>query len=113
MLAESALEHADLVGQERCNALYLLASEQTRQQRLEEAVGALRELVALRRHPMDWLLLGDCEGHLGNTAAAEQAMTTAVRINPRLWMVHQHLAEHQRRQGNRKQAEWHQQRAVP
>jgi predicted CXXCH cytochrome family protein len=112
-LAESALGHADLAGQERCNALFLLADEHVRGQRWEEAAVALRELVSLRRHERDWELLGLCEGRLGNPAAAERALTMAVRINPRLWEVHQRLAEHQRRQGNAKQAAWHQRRAVP
>ena len=43
-------------------------------------------------------MLADCEQHTGgdNTAALE----TAVRINPRLETVHQHLAEHYRKQGD-------------
>jgi hypothetical protein len=110
---ESALEHPQLSGVDRCNALALLANDRAGRGRREEARRTLQQLIQLRRHAVDWLLLGDCEGALGNQAASEEAMATAVQINPRLWMVHQHLAEYYRRQGNLKRSAWHQQRAVP
>ena len=71
------------------------------------------QLTTWRRQPIDWLLLADCEGTLGHAAAAENAMQTALRINPRLWGVHKHLADQLRRQGKIKEADWHQLRAVP
>jgi predicted CXXCH cytochrome family protein len=109
--AESALSNDHLGGPDRCNALSLVADEQVRSGQLKEAIATLRQLTRLRRHPIDWLLLGDCEGKRGNTAAAVEAMTAAVRINPRLWVVHQHLADHHRRQGHPQRAAWHQVRA--
>jgi hypothetical protein len=112
-LAQSALGYPDLPAQERCNALFLLGADQARQGRHAAAAETLRRLTRLRRHPVDWLLLADCESHLGHEAAARQAQETAVGINPRLWRVHQRLAEHHRRQGDDRRAAWHEQRATP
>jgi hypothetical protein len=111
--ASSALEFPDLDGPARCNALSLVANDLVRGNNHAQALEPLRQLTKWRRHPIDWLLLADCEGNLGHAAAAEEAMQTAVRINPRLWGVHKHLAEHFRRQGKTQVADWHQQRAVP
>jgi predicted CXXCH cytochrome family protein len=110
--AESALDDATLAGQERCNVLFLVAEARYGQHRVEEAAAALRELVELRRHPSDWLLLSDCERSLGHNDAAEKALDMAVRINPRLWQVHEHLAERYRQLGDAERAAWHQKRAV-
>jgi hypothetical protein len=111
-LADGALADAGLDGQERCNALFLRADALAARGRHAEAVAALRELVLLRRHSVDWLLLADCEKALGHTEAWEEALTAAARINPRLWKVHQGLAEHNRGKGNADRATWHQIRAV-
>jgi predicted CXXCH cytochrome family protein len=111
--AERALVNPDLEGQERCNALFLLADAKFRQGAHGEAIPALRELNRLRRHPTDWLLLAECERALGNETAAFEALETAVRIDPRLGRIHQYLAEHHRGLGNRERAAWHARRAVP
>jgi hypothetical protein len=111
--AVAALADPGLAGQDRCTALFLLADEYHTGGRNREAVEALHELTRLRRHPTDWLLLADCEGALGNQAGKEEALESATRINPRLWKVHQYLAEQYRRRGDRDRADWHQQRAVP
>jgi hypothetical protein len=112
-LAETALAHADLIGQDRCNALFLSADAHAAAGRPKEAVAALRELATLRRHAVDWLLLADCEKALGNDAGMEKALQTAVGIDPRRWKVHQYLAEHYRGRGDKERAAWHEQRAVP
>jgi tetratricopeptide (TPR) repeat protein len=112
-LARDALAHADLAGQDRCTALFLLADAESGRGCHAEAVVALRELTRLRRHAVDWLLLADCERALGHRDAADAALTTAVRINPRLWKVHQYLADQYARQGDADRAAWHRQRAVP
>lgn len=109
--AQNALAHPDLVGQDRCNALFLLADARASEGRYEEAMTALRELTGLRRHPADWLLLARCEQARGRSDV--EALQKAVRINPRLWEVHRHLAEHYRREGNEERAAWHQRRAAP
>jgi tetratricopeptide (TPR) repeat protein len=83
-LAASALADRDLSGLERCTALFVLAAERLRNKRPLEAQAAFHELVTLRRHPHDWLLLADCEQRLGNKAAAAEALRQAARINPRL-----------------------------
>jgi tetratricopeptide (TPR) repeat protein len=111
--AQSALAYRGLDGPDRCNALSLWANDLVRAKNHAKALEPLRQLTRWRRHPIDWLLLGDCEGSLGNAARAEEAMQMAVRINPRLWGVHQHLADYYRRQDKPNQADWHQQRAVP
>ena len=41
------------------------------------------------------------------------ALETAVRINPRIWQLQQHLAELYRQRGDAERAAWHQRRAVP
>jgi hypothetical protein len=111
--AERALEYPDLEGQDRCVILYLYAYGQARAGEYQEAVTALRQLTGLRRHQADWLLLADCEKALGNQAASAEALAAAARINPRLWEVHQYLADYYRRQGDAERAAWHRQRAVP
>ena len=111
--AESALKDADLGGEYRCMALILVASSQANEGRPQDAIDTLHRLTRLRRHPSDWLLLADCEKRVGDQTAALQALETAVSIDPRLWRVHQDLADQYRRQGNAERAAWHQQRAVP
>lgn len=110
--AESALDDPTLAGQDRCNALFMVAEARSEQRRYEEAVAALRELTGLRRNAGDWLLLSDSERALGHTGAAETALEKAVEINPRLWKVHEHLAERYRQLGDAERAAWHQERAV-
>jgi cytochrome c-type biogenesis protein CcmH/NrfG len=111
--AEGALADPALVGYDRCTALYLIAEAQVQQGRYKEARPLVRELIRLRRHPRDWLLLSECEGRLGNENATVDALTTAVRISPRLWAVHQHLADLFTRRGDAERAGWHRRRAVP
>jgi Doubled CXXCH motif (Paired_CXXCH_1) len=111
--AERALAHADLAAQDRCNALFLIADAHDANGRPGDALPVLRELTTLRRHAVDYLLLAKCERAAGNDAAEHEALTTAVRINPRLWRVHQHLAERARRAGDKERAKWHELRAVP
>lgn len=112
-LAKNALSHAELVGQDRCNALFLLADAHFRENRPQDAIDVLHQLTTLRRQHVDWLLLADCEQKRGNAAAQKEALLTATRINPRLRQVHQHLAERFREEGNREQADFHQRRAAP
>ena len=111
--AEEALTDPALVGQDRCTALYLIADQRARQGRHMDAVPALRELTGLRRHPLDYLLLASWQRALANAAAEAAALEAAVRINPRLWRVHQTLADRATRRGDAVGAERHRRRAVP
>jgi predicted CXXCH cytochrome family protein len=111
--AESALFQGNLLALDRCTALFLVADAQSAQGRYAEAAAALRQLVGLRRHSVDWLLLADCERALGNSSAMIDALEHAVAINPRLWKAHRHLAQHYRQKGDSARAEWHAKRAVP
>ena len=112
-LADAALAHRELTGQDRCNALFLRADALAESGRHAEAVEVLRQLVAKRRHSVDWLLLADCEKALGREGAWVEALTTAARINPRLWRVHSALADHYQRSGDAQKSAWHRARAVP
>ncbi len=112
-LAQGAMARTGLAGQDRCNALYLLADDLVRQGRHEQAREAVRELTRLRRHSLDWMLLARIEHSLGDLAAEEEALSQVVRINPRQWRVHQRLAERHRGRGDKERAHWHEQRAVP
>jgi predicted CXXCH cytochrome family protein len=111
-LSESALTHPKLSALDRCTALYLRANTHARQGRHKEAAAAILEMTRLRRNPVDWLLLADCQKALGDPAAVD-SLEMAVRITPRLWKIHQYLADHYRRQGDKKRAAWHERRAVP
>ncbi|HZT80646.1 MAG TPA: cytochrome c3 family protein, partial [Gemmataceae bacterium] len=111
--AQSALADPDLSGPYRCEALSLLADEQADRGRNEEAATALRELTRLRRHPDDWRRLANSERALGHADAADEALETAARINPRAWKVQQYLADYYRRRGDAERAAWHELRAVP
>ncbi len=112
-LAESALRHPETTGVDRCAALFVLAGERLKRNQPKEARAALQELVGLRRHPDDWLVLAECEKALGNRAGFVQALEMAVRIKPGLVQVHQYLAQHYRQQRDQPRAAWHQQRATP
>ena len=111
--ARLALEQRDLSGGDRCMSLFLIADADAVRKRHADAAKTLRELTQLRRDQNDWLLLADCERELGNRSAMDEALLNAVRINPRLWKAHQHLAQEFERKGDSKRAEWHRQRAVP
>jgi predicted CXXCH cytochrome family protein len=111
--AAGALSYPELAGPDRCTALFLVADTQALQGRHAEAAVALRQLVRLRRHSVDWLLLADCERALGHSQASLDALHNAVRINPRLWKVHRNLAQHYRQQGDLERAAWHERRAAP
>jgi tetratricopeptide (TPR) repeat protein len=110
---QSALAQPGLVGLDRCNTLFLLANCHAAEGRYHEAVAALRQATRLRRSPADWLLLADCQRAVGDEEAAAEALATAAHINPRLWRVHQYLANHYRRRGEWERADWHRRRAVP
>lgn len=112
-LAEGALARPGLVAQDRCTALFLLAEDLKARGRPADAIPHLRRLTQLRRHSHDWLLLADCEQAAGNDAAVEEALLAAVRINPRLPRIHQHLADRYQGRGDAAKAEWHRKRAVP
>lgn len=111
--AQAALADPELTGQDLCNALFLTADAQIRERRYRQALATLDRMNTLRRNSTQWLLKSQCEQALGNPAGQEQALLSAVRINPRLWKVHTQLAEIHRRRGDERGAEFHEARAVP
>jgi tetratricopeptide (TPR) repeat protein len=111
--AAAALADPGLAGDDRCTALFILADDHAARGRHRDAVAALRELTRLRRHPVDWLLLADCQSALGDRNGQEVALATAALINPRLQRVHQHLAEQYRLQGDHDRASFHRERVSP
>lgn len=112
-LATIALSRSDLAGQDRCNAMFVLADSHFQQGRWSDAVSMLEQLIAARRLHIDWLMLADCQRNLGQPDAETHALVTATRINTRLGNVHDHLAKRFAKAGNLEQAEWHKKRAVP
>ncbi|TXT38856.1 MAG: hypothetical protein FD138_237 [Planctomycetota bacterium] len=112
-LATSALSRSDLIGQDRCNAMFVVADLHVQKGRWSDAVTMLEQLTAARRHNVDWLMLADCQRKLGQPDAETRALVTATRINTRLGNVHDYLAKRFAKEGNLEQAEWHKKRAVP
>jgi predicted CXXCH cytochrome family protein len=110
--AEAALQDPSLSVEFRCYCLFILADQYHRQGRDEDAVGLLKQLAELRRDAAQWQLRAECEKALGNQTAMEEALQAAIRIDPRLWQVHQTLAEIYKRKGDKERAEYHAKRAV-
>jgi predicted CXXCH cytochrome family protein len=112
-VAEGVLAFPDLSGADRCAGLFLVAAERLKRQQYNQALAALRQLVTLRRHPRDWVMLARCQEMLGNTEDCVDALEMAVRIKPDQTQIHQYLAQYYRQQGNKQRAAWHQLRAQP
>jgi hypothetical protein len=109
--AQGALQDRALSANDRCNCLFLLADAAIQRGQHAEALPYVTELVTLRRHSVDWLMLADC---LRKTSRdATEALETAVRIDPHLGNVHRYLADHFRTAGNAEKARWHEHRAAP
>lgn len=106
--AQNALKDPTLPIEGRLNALFALASYHFEQQRVPEAISAIRELTRLRRHSADWVLLGDCEVLRGDRAAAIKAFAMAVTIQPNMVPVHEQLALLYRQAGDSSNADRHQ-----
>jgi tetratricopeptide (TPR) repeat protein len=83
-LADEALTHPGIAGSDRCTALFVRGAEQLKREQYLTALDAFHELVDLRRHPHDWLLMGECRKMLGQSEAARSALQHAARINPRI-----------------------------
>ncbi len=111
-LADEALAYPNLVGQGRCNALFSRAQLEGNDGNYEVALADLRELTQLRRLAFDWLLIARFAEAQGEHTAAVEALEKAVRIDTRLWKVHQQLADYYWQTGDTEQAKWHQVRAV-
>jgi tetratricopeptide (TPR) repeat protein len=112
-LAEEALQDRHLAAADRCAALFYVGVERLNRREFAKARDVFQQLVKLRRLSDDWVLLAECERVLGNGPAQISALQTAARVNPRLWKIHQQLADHFHRQGDLHTAEFHRQRAVP
>jgi len=111
--AQEALRIPSIGIQDRCMGLYFQAAGLAAERRHSEALGAVRELTRLRRHPADWLLVAECENALGREEAWIEALVMVTRIDPRMASVHQTLAQYYLRQGKPEKAAWHRARAVP
>jgi predicted CXXCH cytochrome family protein len=110
--AESALQDPTLLAEYRCYSLFILAEQYHRQRRDREAIPLLKELGELRRDVFQWQLRAECERATGNQRGMEEALQTAVRIDPRLWQVHQTLAGIYKQKGDLERAAFHAKRAV-
>ena len=81
-LAELALSRPGVAAADRCTALFVVGAERLKRGQFADARATFRELTTLRRHPHDWLLLGECEKALGDRTAAAEAAARAARISP-------------------------------
>ncbi|HUY89209.1 MAG TPA: multiheme c-type cytochrome [Pirellulales bacterium] len=104
-LALAALEDDPLPPSERANSLFVLADVGFRSQQWAAAQSALAQLVRLRRHPVDWLLLGLCQAAQGDEPGAIKSLERAAEINPYQRDVHEQLARLYTRQRQTELAE--------
>lgn len=110
--AEAALQDPALSAEYRCYSLFILADQYHRQGRDREAIPLLKQLAELRRDAPTWQLRAECERATGNQRGMEEALQIAVQIDPRLWHVHQALAEIYKQKGDLERAAFHAKRAV-
>ncbi len=106
-MAHAALEHDEAPASERVNALFVIADTAIKTRQWPTAREALLQLIVLRRHSVDWMLLGLCETELGNDDAAIKAIERAAQINPYQSEIHARLARLYRKSGDLKQSEQH------
>ena len=92
-LAMAALEDAPLPPGECTTALYVLADFSFRTRQWTAAQSALVQSVRLRRHPVDWQLLGLCQAAQGDEPGAIQSLKRAAEIIPYDRAVHEQLAQ--------------------
>lgn len=104
-LALDTLEDEPLPPSEHANALFVLADVSFRTQQWTPARSALEQLVRLRRHPVDWMLLGLSQAALGDEPSAIRSLRRAAEINPYQRDVHEQLARLYERQGQKELAE--------
>jgi hypothetical protein len=107
--ARTALADSTLSGQDRCNVLLMLTQAALAEDKPEEGLAFATELTTLRRHPVDWLLLADCQRLLGEDSTPSLAM--AAKIDPGLTKIHKTLAAYYSAQGNPEREAWHRARA--
>lgn len=104
-LAAAALQDDPLPPSESTTALYVLADFAFRTQQWAAAQSALAQSVRLRRHPLDWQLLGLCQAAQGDELGAIQSLERAAEIIPYERAVHEQLAQLYARQGRAEGAE--------
>jgi tetratricopeptide (TPR) repeat protein len=92
-LAREALQSPGLSPRSRVNTLFVAGDAAFRSEQVEVAVEALEQLVALRRHSEDWLLLGLCRQRTGDLQAARRALERAASIAPFRPELHEALGD--------------------
>ena len=92
-LAMAALEDDPLPPGECTTALYVLADFSCRTRQWAAAQSALAQSIRLRRHPVDWQLLGLCQAAQGDAPGAIQSLRRAAEIIPYDRAVHEQLAQ--------------------
>lgn len=81
-LAVAALENDRIPPSERTVALAVLGVVKYNALEWESGKQSLQELVGLRRHPVDWTLLGLCQIFLDDEPGAIKSLRRAAEINP-------------------------------
>jgi predicted CXXCH cytochrome family protein len=112
-LAENALQAPNIEAKDRCTALWVLANAQANKGHFRDALATAKKLTLLRRNTIDWQFMARCHENLGQRDEQMRFLTTAVRINPRLWQFHRVLADYHKERGDEARAAFHRERAVP
>jgi hypothetical protein len=107
---EAALQDADLPGEDRCDAVYLLADLEQSQGHVAEAAKLMRENTQMRRAAGDWILLAQCEASLGHADESLRLFEQAATISPFHTRLRRQLIELCEKRGDHERAEYHRQR---
>lgn len=105
--AEAALADPGLGGEERCDALFLLADDEFKAGNFAAAAELLRRVTRLRRSAVDWSYLAKSERALGREPESLAAMEEAARIGGSTPRFHAELADWYDRRGDRAKAAGH------
>jgi predicted CXXCH cytochrome family protein len=98
--AERALGDSTLAPRDRVLASELLAALYVQENRLAEASGLLKQLIALRPHPQYWFLLGVCRQRQGDVTGAIEAMERVLALDPAGPATYRFLASLQQLRGD-------------
>lgn len=92
-LAQAALNRPVISPRSRVIALFAVGETQFRAGQAGAAAEAIGQLVEMRRHSEDWLMLALCRSRLGETGPAVKAIEKAIAIHPFRPELHEAAAE--------------------
>ncbi|MGE5194757.1 MAG: cytochrome c3 family protein [Deltaproteobacteria bacterium] len=103
-LAREALQSQVLSPRSRVNSLFVAGDAALRVNQTEAAVAAFEELVGMRRHSEDWLLLGLCRQRSGDLQGTRRDLERAAAIAPFRPEIREALAAVHEQLGNSREA---------